>query len=89
MSRLVRLTLINTISSGIIAFLITTFFASGTIGENLDGVTWVAPEFFLILIGWILGILLACFEKTWTFGIIVMYVSPFVLTPLIIFLISN
>ncbi|WP_139823805.1 hypothetical protein [Thalassobacillus devorans] len=50
--------LINTIVSGILAFLISTFFAGGTIAENYTDETWVAPEFFVILPIWALGFLL-------------------------------
>ncbi|WP_037985603.1 hypothetical protein [Thalassobacillus devorans] len=50
--------LINTIVSGIIAILISTFFAGGTIAENYTDKTWVAPEFFVIIPIWSLGFLI-------------------------------
>ncbi|WP_242517684.1 hypothetical protein [Halobacillus sp. GSS1] len=49
---------LNTIFSGFIAILISTFFAGGTIAENYTDKTWVAPEFFVILPIWALGCLL-------------------------------
>ncbi|MCA1010612.1 hypothetical protein [Halobacillus halophilus] len=50
--------MINTIISGLLAILISTFFAGGTIAENYTDKTWVAPEFFVILPIWFLGALL-------------------------------
>ncbi|MDG5472102.1 hypothetical protein P6709_10090 [Jeotgalibacillus sp. ET6] len=52
---------LNTIFSGLIAILISTFFAGGTIAENYTDETWVAPEFFVILPIWVLGFLLGLF----------------------------
>ncbi|WP_227397010.1 hypothetical protein [Jeotgalibacillus aurantiacus] len=52
---------LNTIFSGLIAILISTFFAGGTIAENYTDETWVAPEFFVILPLWALGFLLGLF----------------------------
>ncbi|MGR9049647.1 hypothetical protein ACQ4XT_13560 [Halobacillus faecis] len=48
---------LNTIISGLLAILISTFFAGGTIAENYTDKTWVAPEFFVILPIWALGFL--------------------------------
>ncbi|SDJ09285.1 hypothetical protein [Salimicrobium halophilum] len=53
--------LINTVISGTMAFLISTFFAQGTIAENYTDKTWVAPEFLWILPIWGLGFLIGLF----------------------------
>ncbi|MDZ5712599.1 hypothetical protein [Jeotgalibacillus haloalkalitolerans] len=52
---------LNTIISGLIAALISTFFAGGTIAENYTDETWVAPEFFVILPIWVFGFLVGLF----------------------------
>lgn len=49
---------LNTILIGLIAILISTFFAGGTIAENYTDETWVSPVFFVILPIWALGFLL-------------------------------
>ncbi|WP_270181110.1 hypothetical protein [Alkalihalobacillus sp. CinArs1] len=49
--------IINSIISGVLAVLISTFFAGGAIAENYTDKTWVAPEFFVILLIWALGLL--------------------------------
>lgn len=43
----------NVISSGFVAFLISWFFAGGGIGDANS----FAPEFFLILLMWVIGVL--------------------------------
>ncbi|MFG6117152.1 hypothetical protein ACGTN9_18530 [Halobacillus sp. MO56] len=50
--------IINAILTGIVVILISTFFASGGIGENYTDQTFVAPEFFAILFIWGIGALL-------------------------------
>ncbi|WP_051353089.1 hypothetical protein [Thalassobacillus devorans] len=50
--------IINVLLTGIVAVLISTFFASGGIGENYSDQTFVAPEFFAILVIWAIGALL-------------------------------
>ncbi|MFG6117898.1 hypothetical protein [Thalassobacillus sp. B23F22_16] len=58
MKKIKAIYLINTIVSGILAILISTFFAGGTIAENYTDKTWVSPQFFVILPIWALGFLL-------------------------------
>jgi len=53
----------HTVFSGIIAFLFSAFMASGTIAENYTEDTFVAPEFFLILVFWLVGVLFLVFRK--------------------------
>ncbi|RWZ58656.1 hypothetical protein EQV77_06730 [Halobacillus fulvus] len=48
----------NSIISGVMVILISTFFAGGTIAENYTDKTWVAPEFFVIIPLWAIGFLL-------------------------------
>lgn len=50
--------IVNTIISGIIANNIAVFFAAGTIAENNSDKTFVSPEFFLISMIWIVGVLI-------------------------------
>ena len=49
--------LINLFVSGVIALFIANFFASGTIAENYTDQTYVAPEFFVVLVIWGIGAL--------------------------------
>lgn len=58
MSRRKVIALINLAVSGFIALMISTFFAGGTIAENYTDKTYVAPEFFVIMIIWGIGALL-------------------------------
>lgn len=52
----------NTLFSGVIAVFLSIFFAEGTIAENYSGKTFVAPEFFMILLIWaIVAILVSLF----------------------------
>ncbi|MFS0752399.1 hypothetical protein [Oceanobacillus sp. 1P07AA] len=54
----IALIIINLIVCGFLAFAITLFFASGTIAENYTDQTFVAPEYFFILLIWFLGVVL-------------------------------
>lgn len=58
MKKLKIVFIINSIISGLIAILISTFFAGGTIAENYTDKTWVAPEFFVVIPIWVLGFIL-------------------------------
>ncbi|WP_405098633.1 hypothetical protein [Oceanobacillus sp. FSL H7-0719] len=49
--------------SGIIAILVTVFFASGAIGENYTNSIFVAPIFFLIIVFWLAGVLFLVFKS--------------------------
>ncbi|GIO26313.1 hypothetical protein [Ornithinibacillus bavariensis] len=45
----------NLLISGSIALMISMFFAGGAISENYTDKTYVAPEFFIILVIWGIG----------------------------------
>jgi hypothetical protein len=45
----------NVVICALLTVFIAFFFASGTIGENYTGKTYVAPEFFIILPVWVIG----------------------------------
>jgi|SRR5690625_213202 len=62
--------------SGVIAFFLLAFFASGTIGENYTDDTFVAPIFFLIIVFWLIGILFLAFKKYRTFFRIMWHSIP-------------
>lgn len=51
--------IINAVLTGVVVILISTFFASGGIAENYTDQTFVAPEFFSILVIWGIGASLA------------------------------
>ncbi|UOR12860.1 hypothetical protein [Halobacillus amylolyticus] len=53
--------IINTIVSGLLAILISTFFAAGTIAENTSDKTFVSPEFLWVLPIWFAGVLAGLF----------------------------
>lgn len=52
MSKRKIIALVNLLISGFIALMISMFFAGGTIAENYTDETYVAPEFFIILVIW-------------------------------------
>ncbi|CDO02613.1 sphingosine N-acyltransferase lac1 [Oceanobacillus picturae] len=49
------ISLVNLLISGFIAIIVSTFFAAGTIAENYTDKTFVAPEFFIVLVIWGIG----------------------------------
>ncbi|KAB8126019.1 hypothetical protein F9U64_21045 [Gracilibacillus oryzae] len=55
-----RFTLVmaNVIICGIITLMLSFFFASGTIAENYTDQMFVAPEFFFMLLIWLVGALI-------------------------------
>lgn len=55
MSKRKIIALVNLLISGFIALMISMFFAGGTITENYTDETYVAPEFFIILVIWGIG----------------------------------
>ncbi|MBC5636275.1 hypothetical protein H8S33_05460 [Ornithinibacillus sp. BX22] len=55
MSKRKIIALVNLLISGFIALMISMFFAGGTIAENYTDETYVAPEFFIILVIWGIG----------------------------------
>ncbi|TFJ91605.1 hypothetical protein [Lentibacillus salicampi] len=57
MSRRKIIALVNLIISGFIALAVSIFFAGGAIAENYTDKTFVAPEFFIILVIWGIGAL--------------------------------
>ncbi|WP_096273240.1 hypothetical protein [Paucisalibacillus globulus] len=54
--------LINLVISGFAALMITLFFAEGAIGENYTDKTFVAPEFFIILVVWGISAIIASIQ---------------------------
>ncbi|MBT2599301.1 MULTISPECIES: hypothetical protein [Oceanobacillus] len=54
----IALIVINLIICGFLVIAITLFFASGTIAENYTDQTFVAPEYFFILLIWFLSVVL-------------------------------
>lgn len=56
------LSMINLLVSGLIAFMISMFYAQGAIGENYTDEVFVAPEFLIVLVIWGIGALFACFQ---------------------------
>ncbi|MFD1606153.1 hypothetical protein [Oceanobacillus luteolus] len=55
MSKRKIISLVNLLISGFIALMVSLFFAGGTIAENYTNETFVAPEFFIILVIWGIG----------------------------------
>jgi hypothetical protein len=55
MSKRKIIALVNLLISGFIALMVSIFFAGGTIAENYTNETFVAPEFFIILVIWGIG----------------------------------
>jgi hypothetical protein len=55
MSKRKKLAIVNLLISGFFAYMITMFFAGGTIAENYTDDPIVAPEFFVILVIWAIG----------------------------------
>lgn len=49
---------INLLISGFIAFVVTIFLAGGGISENYTDKTFVAPQYFIILVIWGIGAIL-------------------------------
>ncbi|SES63772.1 hypothetical protein SAMN05216389_101188 [Oceanobacillus limi] len=54
--------LVNLFISGFFVYMISMFFAGGTIAENYTDETFVAPEFFWILVIWGIGALFVLFQ---------------------------
>ncbi|AIF45283.1 hypothetical protein [Virgibacillus sp. SK37] len=50
------ISIVSLIISGILALFASLFLASGTIAENYTDKTFVAPEFFIILAIWGIGV---------------------------------
>lgn len=65
---------LHTLGSGIVAFFYVTFMASGTIAENYTEKTFVAPEFFLILVFWLIGVLFLLLRK-YRISVWIMWIS--------------
>lgn len=66
----------------LISFFIADFCAAGTIGENPTDQKYVAPEFFVILVIWAIGIILGLVnsikipsEQLRVYAIVTMWVS--------------
>lgn len=70
-----RKILINAIPSFVIAFFVSSFFASGTIGENYTDSYFVAPLFFIILLVWFIGLILGLVTKNVLLSVPLMYLS--------------
>lgn len=75
-SKELRILIINAIPSFILALIISTFFASGGIAENYTGDTWPSPQFFLILLIWLVGLLLGIRTKVLLLSLPLMYLAP-------------
>lgn len=54
---------LHTVGSGLVAFFIATFMASGTIAENNTDNTFVAPLFLLVLVFWVIGFMSLLIRK--------------------------
>ncbi|MFD1412461.1 hypothetical protein [Oceanobacillus jeddahense] len=62
MSKRQTTALVNLLITGVVAFVISLFFAQGTIAENYTDKTFVAPEFFTILVIWGIGAIFAVIQ---------------------------
>lgn len=62
MSKRQTIALVNLFITGLLAFVISMFFAQGAIAENYTDKTFVAPEFFTVLIIWGIGAIFTLFQ---------------------------
>ncbi|MCA0147241.1 MULTISPECIES: hypothetical protein [Rossellomorea] len=63
--------IIHLIITGIITIPITLFLASGGLGENYTGHTFVYPDFLSIIGVWLIGSVLSFIRKSAVFGLVI------------------
>ncbi|XXM70785.1 hypothetical protein ACQ0QQ_13795 [Lysinibacillus sphaericus] len=59
------------ILTGIITITVSLFIASGGLGENFTGNTFVYPQFLLVIAVWLIGAVLSFYKKSAVYGLIV------------------
>jgi hypothetical protein len=59
------------ILTGIITITVSLFIASGGLGENFTGNTFVYPQFLLVIALWLIGAVLLFYKKSAVYGLIV------------------
>ena len=63
--------IIHLVITGIVTIPITLFIASGGLGENFTGNTFVYPGFLFIIVVWIIGSVLSFIKKSAVLGLII------------------
>ncbi|WP_061809396.1 hypothetical protein [Rossellomorea vietnamensis] len=63
--------IIHLVITGMITVPVTLFIASGGLGENYTGDTFVYAEFLFVLAVWIIGSVLSFIKKTARLGLVI------------------